>query len=147
MSKLDRGIIISDPPAEPPLKDPSAGKQTMLLGHILKFDNPLIFDGSFWRRQPHRAEGSLRLSRPGNHTEAGGTERWERVLKHDFDLQIRGVLTYTIPLTGQIRNRSISGLTTVKGSGGDDDDDDEDSPDTPPEDDGDEGKPSISTRN
>jgi len=27
LSKRDRDIIISDPPAEPPLNDPSAGKQ------------------------------------------------------------------------------------------------------------------------
>jgi hypothetical protein len=147
MSEPDRGIIISDPPAEPPLKDPSAGKQTMLLGHILKFDNPIIFDGSFWRREPYRALGSVRLSKPGNHTEAGGTERWERVLRHDFELQIRGILSYTIPLTGQMRNEGIMGSTTVKGSAEDDDGDD--NPETPPEDDGDDGDDgelSINTR-
>jgi hypothetical protein len=102
----------------------------MLLGHILKFDNPLIFDGSFWRRQPHYSTGSLRLSKPGNHTEAGGTERWERVLQHDFDLQIRGVLTYTIPLGGRTVNNPVNGITTVKGNG-----DDEGDPDNSGEDD------------
>jgi Vac7-like protein len=130
ITRRDADIIISDPPSEPPSNDPSAGKQTMLLGHILKFDNPLIFDGSFWRRQPHYSTGSLRLSKPGNHTEAGGTERWERVLKHDFDLQIRGVLTYTIPLGGRTVNNPVNGITTIKGNG-----DDEEDPDNSGEDD------------
>jgi Vacuolar segregation subunit 7 len=144
MSDLDRGIIISDPPAEPPLKDPTGGKQTMLLGHVLKFDNPLIFEGSFWRREPQKSTGSLRLSKPGNHTEAGGTERWERVLQHDFEIQIRGVLSYTIPLTGQKATAAIYGLTSVKGNGEDDDDDDTDKPG---KDDGKDGEPPQDSQN
>jgi Vacuolar segregation subunit 7 len=91
----------SDPPRGPPKDDDSAGnKQTMLLGHVYKFDNPLSFDGSFWRRHSHYSTGSLRLNQPGNKTELGGTERWERVLQHPFNLVVRGVLKYSIPLGG-----------------------------------------------
>jgi Vacuolar segregation subunit 7 len=118
LSKRDRDLFISDPPAD---KDPAAGKQTMLLGHILKFDNPLIFDGSFWRRQPKYSTGSLRLSKPGNHTEAGGTERWERVIKHDFELIIRGIMSYNRPLGTGTMSISISGTAAVKGTGDEDD--------------------------
>lgn len=119
LSKRELDLIISDPPAE---KDPAA-KPSLLLGSILKFDNPLIFDGSFWRRQDLYSVGSLRLPKPANKTEAGGTERWERVLKHEFELQIRGVLTYTIPLGGKSISVPINGVTIVKGNGGDEDDD------------------------
>jgi hypothetical protein len=122
LSKREKDIVVSNPPAEPEPtdpNDPNAGKQTMLLGPVLKFDNPLIFDGSFWNKSPAYSVGSVRLSKPGNHTEAGGTERWERVLQHDFDLQIRGVMSYTIPLGGRTMNAPLHGITTVKGSTGD----------------------------
>jgi hypothetical protein len=112
-------LIIVDPDI-PRSKDPSAG-QTMLLGHVVHFDNPLSFDGSFWKREPYFSTGSLRLSKPGNHTEAGGTERWERVLTHDFDLIVRGVIRYGIPLGGRTVSVPVSGESPVKGNGGKDD--------------------------
>ena len=121
-------IAIPLPPdAEPPTaKDPTAG-QTLLLGHVSAFDNPLTFDGSFWERRAHRSTGSLRLSKPGNRTELGGTERWERVLKHDFELLVRGVLLYSKPLGGWTVKVPVNGGTVVDGSGdGEDDDDDDD---------------------
>ena len=80
----------------------------MLLGHVHQFDNPLTFDGSFWRRQAHYSTASLRLNKPGNQTELGGTERWERVLQHPFDLIVRGVLNYQIPLGGAKHKASVS---------------------------------------
>jgi hypothetical protein len=104
-------------------KDPTAG-QTLLLSHVAAFDNPLTFDGSFWERRVHRSTGSLRLSKPGNRTELGGTERWERVLKHDFELLVRGVLLYSKPLGGWAVKVPVNGGTVVDGSGDDDDDDD-----------------------
>jgi len=122
--RKDTDVVISDPPSELP----SAG-QTMLLGHVLHFDNSLSFDGSFWRRQLHYSTGQVRLSKPGNHTEAGGTERWERVLKHDFDLILRGVLRYSIPLTGKSESPPIKGEITIDGNGGKDSDGGDSPPD------------------
>ena len=80
--------------------DPIEGEpRTMSLGHIFHFDSPLTFDGSFFQR--HRAEsiGEIRLSHPGNKTEAGGTERWEEVLQYPFELIVRGNIKYTLPLS------------------------------------------------
>jgi hypothetical protein len=82
--------------------DPIVGEpRTMLLGRISHFDSPLNFDGSFFHR--HRAEsiGELRLSHPGNKTEAGGSERWEEVLQYPFELIVRGNFKYTLPLSTQ----------------------------------------------
>jgi hypothetical protein len=82
--------------------DPVDGEpRTMLLGRISHFDSPLTFDGSFFQR--HRAEsiGELRLSHPGNKTEAGGSERWEEVLQYPFELIVRGNFKYTLPLSTQ----------------------------------------------
>jgi hypothetical protein len=80
--------------------DPIKGEpRTMLLGRISHFDSPLNFDGSFFQR--HRAEsiGEIRLSHPGNKTEAGGSERWEEVLQHPFEFIVRGNFKYTLPLS------------------------------------------------
>ncbi|KAI0575435.1 Vac7 multi-domain protein [Pyrenophora tritici-repentis] len=82
--------------------DPVEGEpRTMLLGRIYRFDSPLNFEGSFFQR--HRAEsiGELRLSHPGNKTEAGGSERWEEVLQYPFELIVRGNFKYTLPLSTQ----------------------------------------------
>jgi hypothetical protein len=105
-------IFVSDPP------DPLPGDNfpTMLLGQILTFDSPLTFEASFWRRASQNSTGSLRLSNPGNRTENGGGKRWETVLEHDFQLIVRGVLHYNIPLSGSANRVPICGYTFVKGN-------------------------------
>ncbi|TKA71210.1 hypothetical protein B0A55_07654 [Friedmanniomyces simplex] len=87
---------------------PSGGKdaQTMLLGRILHFDQALSFEGSPIKRHQHFSLGELRLMRPGNKTEAGGSERWERTLLHPFELVVRGVLKYQLPVS--MREQSVS---------------------------------------
>jgi Vacuolar segregation subunit 7 len=115
-------VLIADPPPQP--GDPS-NYPTMLLGQVLHFDSPLSFDGSFWRRQNQSSTGSLRLSNPGNKSEYGGSKRWEIVLEHDFQLIVRGVLHYDIPLGGTANRVPICGYTFVKGSTGSGDDEDD----------------------
>jgi hypothetical protein len=73
--------------------------RTMSLGRIFHFDSPLNFDGSFFQRKRAESIGEIRLSHPGNKTEAGGTERWEEVLQYPFELIVRGNLRYTLPLS------------------------------------------------
>ncbi|KAK3104260.1 Vacuolar inheritance and morphology protein, partial [Teratosphaeriaceae sp. CCFEE 6253] len=80
--------------------------QTMLLGRITHFDQALAFEGSPLKRHPHFSLGELRLSRPGNRTEAGGSARWERTLRHPFELIVRGVLKYQLPVS--MREESVS---------------------------------------
>jgi len=92
---------------------PEGSRKTMLLGRIDHFDNPLSFDGSFLKRHAHFSTGSLRLSKPGNRTELGGTERWERVILHPFELIVRGTLKYKIPLGGRAYAANVGSNTTV----------------------------------
>jgi hypothetical protein len=47
-------------------------------------------------RSGTRGQATLILPRPGNKTEAGGTERWERVLQHPFELTVRGIIKYRV---------------------------------------------------
>jgi hypothetical protein len=83
-----------------PIDDPEIGEpRTMLLGRIFHFDSPLYFEGSFFNRHVVESRGEIRLTKPGNKTEAGGTERWEEVLQYPFELIVKGVFKYQLPLS------------------------------------------------
>lgn len=101
-----------------PIEDPETDSQTMLLGKIFEFDSPLIFDPSPIRHRSLSSIGGVQLAKPGNRTEEGGTERWEKVIQHDFELIVRGVVKYSIPITSKIRSVSIAGSVIVHPGGG-----------------------------
>ena len=96
-----------------PIEDPEGDSQTMLLGQIINFDSPLIFDPSPIRHQSLSSVGEVRLARPGNMTEEGGSDRWEKVLQHPFELIVRGVLRYSLPISSRSRSASIGGSVVV----------------------------------
>ena len=106
-----------------PIDDPEPGAQKLLLGRILEFDSPLMFEASPIRRARSTSVGEIRLAKPGNKTEVGGSERWERVLQHPFDLIVRGVIRYQLPLSSKSRSVKIASRTKVEP---DDDGDDSD---------------------
>ena len=107
-----------------PVADPEGDAQTMLLGRIFHFDSALTFEGSAFKRDMRYGTGEVRLRHPGNKTEAGGTERWERVLQHRFDLIVRGVLKYQLPLSSRLLSSPVNGVVVVEpdvsGSDGED---------------------------
>lgn len=94
--------------------DPIEGdSQTMLLGRILHFDQALCFEGSPIKRHTHYSLGELRLGHPGNKTESGGSERWERVLQYPFELILRGVLRYQLPMSNRHQTAAIGASVIV----------------------------------
>lgn len=97
-----------------PIPDPEGDSQTMLLGRIFHFDSALIFDGSPLKRHPHYSVGEVRLAKPGNKTEAGGTARWERVIQYPFELIVRGVLKYQLPLSSRTHTAAIGASILVQ---------------------------------
>lgn len=101
-----------------PIDDPETDSQTMLLGRIFEFDSPLIFEPSPIRHQSQTSVGEVRLAKPGNRTEEGGTERWEKVILHNFELIVRGVIRYSTPISSHTRSASIGGSVIVKPSEG-----------------------------
>lgn len=96
-----------------PIDDPETDSQTMLLGRISEFDSPLIFDPSPIMRHSLSSMGEVQLAKPGNTTEEDGSERWEKVIQHDFELIVRGVLRYSLPITSRTRSVSIGGSVIV----------------------------------
>ncbi|ETI26487.1 hypothetical protein G647_03264 [Cladophialophora carrionii CBS 160.54] len=111
-----------------PIDDPESGPQKMLLGRVLEFDSPLVFESSPLRHSYHSSVGEIRLARPGNKTEVGGSARWERVLQHPFDLIVRGVIKYQLPLSSKTRSAKIGSRIKVLPT---DDDSGTDPVDTP----------------
>jgi len=103
-----------DEGTDPPDEDlPEQDKETMLLGRIFNFDSVLTFDASPFQRSRSVSQGELRLGKPGNKTEEGGTARWERVLQHPFELIVRGVLKYQLPLSGRTRTAPIASSVRI----------------------------------
>ncbi|KAK0271106.1 Vacuolar inheritance and morphology protein [Friedmanniomyces endolithicus] len=109
---VDRGTD-PDPPPDDDDSDAEKDAQTMLLGRILHFDQALAFEGSPIKRHAHYSFGELRLMRPGNRTEVGGSERWERTLLHPFELVVRGVLKYQLPVSGREQSVSVGASVVV----------------------------------
>jgi len=107
------GFSIRDDPLEDQPKQPDDSAPTMRLGTITGFDSALIFEGSFFHSGISTSTGEVRLKSPGNGT-YGGSERWEEILKDEFQLVLKGVLKYTLPLSQRVRTASITGKTTVK---------------------------------
>ncbi|KAL8726895.1 MAG: hypothetical protein Q9181_005893 [Wetmoreana brouardii] len=99
-----------------PIPDPETDSQTMLLGRIFEFDSPLIFDPSPLHHNSVSSIGEVRLAHPGNKTEEGGSERWEKVLQHDFELIVRGVVKYGLPLSAGKRKASVGSSVLVRAS-------------------------------
>lgn len=104
---VDRGTDPINP------TDPVGDSQTMLLGRVFLFDSPIIFEPSPWNHVKSISKGQIRLARPGNKTEEGGTERWERVLQHPFELIVRGVVKYQLALSSRIYSSPISSSVQV----------------------------------
>ena len=110
-NRSDNVSTMDDPiDDQPPPEDSSPN---MRLGTITAFDNPLTFEGSFFHSGISYSTGAVRLMSPGNGT-IGGPERWERIIKDEFQLVLKGVLKYTLPLSQTVRKATVSGKMTVK---------------------------------
>ncbi|KAH0492301.1 hypothetical protein TgHK011_007260 [Trichoderma gracile] len=106
-------------PYDDPINDPTTPggedetKPNVLLGRITEFDSPLTFEGSLFHQGLSSSTGEMQLPYPGNGT-AGGSKRWERIYQNEFDLIVKGVVKYSLPLSAHIRSATVSGRTTVK---------------------------------
>ncbi|CAK7207278.1 Vacuolar inheritance and morphology protein [Sporothrix eucalyptigena] len=100
-------------------RDQPDSSPNFLLGKFTEFDNPLSFEGSFFHHGLSTSRSGVRIRRPGNGTD-GGSERWERILDDEFDLIIKGVLRYSLPLSQRVRSALIEGRTKVKPNAADD---------------------------
>jgi len=113
-----------DDPLDPPLGDDPNTSPNLVIGYVLEFYSPLTFEGSPFHAEPYSSLGQIRIDHPGNDTTPAGSERWGRVVQHEFDLIVRGTLKYTLPLSPRIRSVSVEGRVTVKPNAADQDPED-----------------------
>jgi hypothetical protein len=112
-----------DDPMDPPQGDDPNTNLNLEIGYVYEFDSPLTFDGSPFSHQPTSSLGQIRVTHPGNKTVPAGSERWGRVLQHEFELIVRGTLKYTLPLSQRLRSISVKGQVTVQPNAADQDPD------------------------
>jgi len=104
-----------DDPLDPPIDGaPGAEDPNLEIGHVYELDTSLTFEGSPFHHSISTSTGQIRLTHPGNSTTPAGSERWGRVIQHEFDLIVRGTLKYTLPLNPSLRTISVEGRVTVK---------------------------------
>lgn len=80
--------------------------ETVLLGSIYRLESPIYFQGGFFNRNLISQIAEIKLVSPGknltsidNTTKPDNSEKWQTILKNPFDLIIRGILKYNLPLT------------------------------------------------
>ncbi|KAH7149285.1 vacuolar segregation subunit 7-domain-containing protein [Dactylonectria estremocensis] len=104
---------INDPPPLDGGDDDDDQKPNVLLGRITVFDSPLTFEGSLFHQGTSSSTGEMQLEYPGNAT-SGGSKRWERIYQNEFDLIVKGVVKYTLPMSARVRSATVSGRKTIK---------------------------------
>ena len=91
--------------------------ETVLLGSVLNFESAIFFEGNPFHRERSQQTGEIKLVGPGKNitgshflpgfdseVEPDNSEKWAVISKHPFDLILRGVLKYTLPLTSATKN-------------------------------------------
>jgi hypothetical protein len=112
-----------DPLDDPPIGDDPNTNPNLEIGNVFDFDTPLTFDASPFKHQLSSTTGQIRIAHPGNETVPAGSERWGKVIQHEFELIVRGTLQYTLPLNSRYRNISVEARATVKPNAADQDPD------------------------
>ncbi|KAG6103579.1 hypothetical protein E4U14_006177 [Claviceps sp. LM454 group G7] len=116
----DKSHTLDDPANDPPKTGPGSGgdpddesRPNILLGRIAEFDSPLAFEGSLFHQGTSSSTGEMQLPFPGNGT-AGGSKQWDHIYQNEFDLIVKGVVKYSLPLSAHVRSATVSGRATVK---------------------------------
>ncbi|POS87940.1 hypothetical protein EPUL_000692 [Erysiphe pulchra] len=88
----------------PPLREYPTANTNLEVGHIYALDIPLTFEGSPFKSMPSTTTGQISIVNPGNNTIPDGSDLWREILKHDFNLILRGRLNYTLPFNQKMKS-------------------------------------------
>ncbi|KAG7816575.1 hypothetical protein KL928_004617 [Ogataea angusta] len=87
---------------------------TILLGTVTSLDVPLHFQGGFFNRQLDWSMTEIKIKNPCSFDDSGEikilepSEKWLNISKNPFDLIIRGVLSYQLPISTSNQTVSVS---------------------------------------
>lgn len=100
--------------------------ETVLLGSIYTLESAIYFPGGFFNREPIQQVGEIKLLSPGNNltnfdtlaatnnsTEPDNSEKWEVISKNPFDLIIRGILKYNLPMSKSTKSVVVTKTSYV----------------------------------
>lgn len=94
--------------------------ETVLLGTVTNLESPMIFTGGFFTRELTSQSGEIKLLRPGrnltslefdknrNESEPDNSDKWEIIAKNPFDLIVRGILKYNLPMSKMTKSVVVS---------------------------------------
>lgn len=115
--------------------------ETVLLGSVSSFESPLIFEGSFFNREVMQQRGDIKLVGPGKNLTGSNdpmqlamgykleayenpdphgpdnSDKWAVISKHPFDLILRGVLKYNLPMTSSVKAAVVNKIGYIDPSG------------------------------
>lgn len=107
--------------------------ETVLLGSVYNFESALTFKGGFFSRDVLQETGEIKLVGPGKNLtglaikdndasanknrgdadQPDNSEKWDTISKHPFDLILRGVLKYNLPLTSTVKTAVINKVSYI----------------------------------
>ena len=94
--------------------------ETVLLGTVTNLESPMTFAGGFFTREFTSQNGEIKLLRPGrnltslefdknrNESEPDNSDKWEIIAKNPFDLIVRGILKYNLPMSKVTKSVVVS---------------------------------------
>lgn len=117
------------------------GVETVLLGSVYELELALEFEGGFFRKDAIQQTGEIKLVSPGknltnvvsaaqdakiplednvliesgssNSSEPDNSKKWEVISKNPFDLILRGVLKYDLPMTKNTKSVVVNKVAYV----------------------------------
>lgn len=89
------------------------GTEAMLLGSVDKLDAPLKFDGGFLNRHYSFSMTTLKILEPGDSQADKGNSLWRKLIKHDYQLVVKGTVKYKIPFFNNEKTIAVQKTTNV----------------------------------
>jgi hypothetical protein len=100
--------------------------ETILLGSVSSFEVPLVFSSGFFNRNHSLSKGSIKLVHPGqnatdpdededheNHKMRDDSDKWRSIIKHPFDLILKGRLKYNLPFFRTKRSVAVTKTVSI----------------------------------
>lgn len=89
------------------------GTEAMLLGSIDELNAPLKFDSGFLNRHYSLSMTTLKILEPGDSQADKENSRWRKVIKHDYQLVVKGTVKYNIPFFNSEKTLAVQKTTNV----------------------------------
>ncbi|CAK7901431.1 hypothetical protein CAAN1_11S02894 [[Candida] anglica] len=106
--------------------------ETVLLGSVYSLESPMTFRGGFFNREPLKQHAEMKLITPGknlstvallrtsNTTDPSppdNSKKWEIISKNPFDIIVRGILKYKLPMTSNSKSVVVKKTAYVDPTG------------------------------